>query len=854
MLIQPWTITMDRRDPKKPRQDIKKTDNNQAVTPPGNTSSTQKKRKNADSASENTQLLQPPTEDSSISQLNRSWTPNIKPGEARLPSTYLPSNWSKTSLKRANMLYDPDNRLIIEIKRTNDELTGKTSIEVIGTSQLKAPPAAFISSTEGKHPMPGTDTPAVVRSERYEELKAKGAVTKDAQENHLIPCVIHGDFIQIEAAQSDHLQPIQKIIQRQQYLINRLNEDKDFANEIMELPNMEDFFVSFNGKILGTKLFYDFYYNDIDNIWLICQACNLHKSSESPIKWLEEKWLYGKQFQQHVKDLGGVQNDGILIKIAGKGLAEVAIEWFWKNQSRYIENIKNLRENTINRIDKYNQKAARLVADGDLRKANEYYTKAEVRIILSNAMAHASGIDSAKTSGDSTPSSSSPIKDSEGNPARVPSELLLESANRVALQLQEMATDLFFADINKASDLTKEIKPLNTEEMALQKILLDYFSKRDNLDLSIENPEKSGLQLESKTEMLITILNDWQYSESKKDRQILSDQIRETAEYFGFICEDVSDDGNCFFHAVKKQLENNPNFQNLANQEKLREIAVEHIIKNIDYYANFAEGDIDTFIEKISTPGEWADNIMIQAISRALNLNIIIIQSDGSMPTIIRRKEPDYSIFLGYEVGLHYQSLKLLSNTLHQDLQMLIKNTEIDINLPSTESQKLKDDTNRSNNQPINRGIDSSLTSQSNLYFDYTLQLPADLKQPAQDASEIEIYEYNKKMGEFYLNKYHEHMALAELHNPKRQIQQTNPTSPSSSIPSSSPGRPRGKIYGHYVSLQELAANTAANKNPHQKKESLLAPQSTKQTSTSSNDTSSDNDNEQPSNTPRRRG
>ena len=65
------------------------------------------------------------------------------------------------------MLYDPDTRVITEIKRTNDELTGKINIEVVGTRQLKAPPAAFISSTKGKHPMPGTDTPAVVRSERY---------------------------------------------------------------------------------------------------------------------------------------------------------------------------------------------------------------------------------------------------------------------------------------------------------------------------------------------------------------------------------------------------------------------------------------------------------------------------------------------------------------------------------------------------------------------------------------------------------------------------------------------------------------------------------------------------------------
>lgn len=41
-----------------------------------------------------------------------------------------------------------------------------------------------------------------------------------------------------------------------------------------------------------------------------------------------------------------------------------------------------------------------------------------------------------------------------------------------------------------------------------------------------------------------------------------------------------------------------------------------------------------------------------------LNINIVIIRSDAAVPTVIETEQPiEITVFLGYEVGFHYQSL-----------------------------------------------------------------------------------------------------------------------------------------------------------------------------------------------------
>lgn len=125
-------------------------------------------------------------------------------------------------------------------------------------------------------------------------------------------------------------------------------------------------------------------------------------------------------------------------------------------------------------------------------------------------------------------------------------------------------------------------------------------------------------------------------------------------------CYDVAKDGNCFFSAVAHQISINPNLSSelLANNQinshsDLRKIAF------TNWQARLEEDeDLSSFNEGESWDknGVWAVHTSIDSLSRALNLNIIILRSDGDV-NIFGDYENRPTITLGYVVGLHYQSM-----------------------------------------------------------------------------------------------------------------------------------------------------------------------------------------------------
>jgi hypothetical protein len=130
----------------------------------------------------------------------------------------------------------------------------------------------------------------------------------------------------------------------------------------------------------------------------------------------------------------------------------------------------------------------------------------------------------------------------------------------------------------------------------------------------------------------------------------------------GMQCVNVTGDGKCFYHAVLHQLQDVlelDEFEDL-DPDLLIERAIDEILTNIDYYAAFSGvEDVDDFVNQLLNPGEWADHYMIQAVANALNLRIKIIRSDGAENDIVPTSgKIQYTIYLGYEVGWHYQSLK----------------------------------------------------------------------------------------------------------------------------------------------------------------------------------------------------
>jgi hypothetical protein len=162
---------------------------------------------------------------------------------------------------------------------------------------------------------------------------------------------------------------------------------------------------------------------------------------------------------------------------------------------------------------------------------------------------------------------------------------------------------------------------------------------------------------------LLEALENWllmkTIEQSKKDsHEQLKKQLKLESRNFGFKCHNVEEDGNCFFHAVLEQLHrvNHPkhHFSNAA----IKEQSVQFIIDHIEDFCDFFGEEPNGFIDKIAEPGEWADHPIILACAYILNINIAIIRSDGADPTIIRLPQATHTIYLGYEVGLHYQSLE----------------------------------------------------------------------------------------------------------------------------------------------------------------------------------------------------
>jgi hypothetical protein len=106
--------------------------------------------------------------------------------EAHLPYLGLPVKWLTTEKKYTKIAFNPETNEAIDI----------TTLKV---TQYKTSPVGFVIATKGKHTMPGSETPASVRVERFNEPCLHDMMIEDASNEMLIPCIAHGDYVKVEA-------------------------------------------------------------------------------------------------------------------------------------------------------------------------------------------------------------------------------------------------------------------------------------------------------------------------------------------------------------------------------------------------------------------------------------------------------------------------------------------------------------------------------------------------------------------------------------------------------------------------------------------------------------------------------
>jgi hypothetical protein len=168
--------------------------------------------------------------------------------------------------------------------------------------------------------------------------------------------------VAVEGLHADHLLAKKEIFKRQFTLIKRLNKEPELAKSLLKNPGMGNFFKKVDGIYYGALYFYELYFNNINNIWLICSACNSKKSDEDAIDWLKNQWGFGEEFFEYLEYQNKVNENIGHISETKLGLAQIAIDWYWCRHGNYMLMSKKLLEsivfplNSLNRqVDKIGQ-------------------------------------------------------------------------------------------------------------------------------------------------------------------------------------------------------------------------------------------------------------------------------------------------------------------------------------------------------------------------------------------------------------------------------------------------------------------------------------------------------------------
>ncbi len=133
------------------------------------------------------------------------------------------------------------------------------------------------------------------------ESAAKHIMAKEISEEELkdLFCMVHAAFVRKSGVDVDHAIAHSYISKNQIALLKFLNKNKKFADALLVLSEISDFFQrdATDGRIKGTGYFYKICYNDTENLWLLCHACNIHKSDGDSLEWFrKQKPYFGESF------------------------------------------------------------------------------------------------------------------------------------------------------------------------------------------------------------------------------------------------------------------------------------------------------------------------------------------------------------------------------------------------------------------------------------------------------------------------------------------------------------------------------------------------------------------------------
>lgn len=136
----------------------------------------------------------------------------------------------------------------------------------------------------------------------------------------------------------------------------------------------------------------------------------------------------------------------------------------------------------------------------------------------------------------------------------------------------------------------------------------------------------------------------------------------------------IRPDGHCMYSAVATQLQDEQlqltesDVDSSAKPYQLvRDTAGEFISNHPDDFAAFLEEPLDVYVSKIKDTAEWGGQLELQALARAYDVEINVVQANGRVEKIESGSDPSkHTLWLAYyrhsyALGEHYNALKKFS-------------------------------------------------------------------------------------------------------------------------------------------------------------------------------------------------
>ncbi|MGE3920100.1 MAG: ankyrin repeat domain-containing protein [Gammaproteobacteria bacterium] len=222
-----------------------------------------------------------------------------------------------------------------------------------------------------------------------------------------------------------------------------------------------------------------------------------------------------------------------------------------------------------------------------------------------------------------------------------------------------------YRDMPSIREKYKDINVWLNEE--IERVLLLFKDSMKMIPrLLLLNNEFEELKIiyeECRTELMTLHPQYVQLSKSEQTLEVASQTLELNTRITnqGYEIQSVERDGNCLYAAISDQLCRLSDESLHRTADQLRALASNYLIEHREQYENFIvlkpNETYESYIERHTHNNEWGGHLQMHAISEVLKINIQIIANDTAFDALIIAQNPKAVICLGYETGLHYQSV-----------------------------------------------------------------------------------------------------------------------------------------------------------------------------------------------------